>query len=207
VQAVEINGKEIFPCAAALSSIPIDRFLNRLDPSPPAAVLAAAGLRFRQLALVAFFIERETLTDAATIYFPDPGFPFTRVSEPRNRSGQMAPPGKTSLVAEIPYAAGDAYEPMADEKLIALAASHLTRAALLPEKGVRGAVVRRLADAYPVLEKGVEDRRREIVSYLRGFANLKVIGRCGAFRYRHIHDLLPEAAQAVCELETGVTCS
>lgn len=207
VQAVEINGKEIFPCAAALCSIPIDRFLSRLDPSPPATVLAAAGLRFRQLALVAFFIERETLTDAATIYFPDPGFPFTRVSEPRNRSAQMAPPGKSSLVAEIPYAAGDAYESMADEKLIALAAAHLTRAALLPEKDVRGAVVRRLADAYPVLEKGVEDRRREIFAYLHGFANLKVIGRCGAFRYRHIHDLLPEAAQAVCELENGVISS
>jgi protoporphyrinogen oxidase len=208
VRAVEINGNDIFHCAAALSSIPIDRFLRRFDPLPPAAVIAAAsGLRFRQMALVAFLIERETLTDAATIYFPDPGFPFTRVSEPRNRSAQMAPPGKTSLVTEIPYDAGDACESMADARLIDLAASHLTRAGLLTVKDVRGAVVRRLADAYPVLEKGIEDRRREIFAYLRRFVNLKVIGRCGTFRYRHIHDLLPEAAQAVRELETGVACS
>ena len=201
IRAVEINRSETFACSAALSSIPLDRFLRLLDPPPPLEVLqAAATLRFRHLALVALFLDREAVTNAATIYFPDQGLPFTRVYEPKNRSALMAPPGKTSLVAEIPYSAGDPYERMADEPLIELVRGHLSGAGLIAERDVVGAAVRRLADAYPVLEMGVENRRRDIFSYLDGFSNLKVIGRNGMFRYLHIHDLLPAAALAVKEL-------
>ena len=95
---------------------------------------------------------------------------------------------------------GDQYEHMEDERLIEMVRSHLVRTGLIAERDVLAASVRRLADAYPVLEKGVEDKRREIFSYLRGFANLKAIGRSGTFRYLHIHHLLPEAARAVAEL-------
>jgi protoporphyrinogen oxidase len=200
IRAVEINGGEVTPCSALVSTIPLDRFLRRLDPPPPADVLAAASFRYRQLALVAFFLGRESVTTAATIYFPEPRFPFTRVSEPRNRWPQMAPPGQTSLLAEIPYFAGEAYERMADERLIEIARSSLVDAGLIEDRDILDACVRRLADAYPVLEKGVEDRRRKIFSYLGEFANLKVTGRNGSFHYLHIHNLLPEAARAVKEL-------
>jgi len=200
IRAVEINGGEVTPCSALVSTIPLDRFLRLLDPPPPADALAAAAFRYRQLALVAFFLGRESVTTAATVYFPEPRFPFTRVSEPRNRWPQMAPPGKTSLVAEIPYFQGEAYERMTDERLIETVRSSLVDAGLIEDRDILDACVRRLADAYPLLEKGVEGKRREISSYLGKFSNLKVIGRNGTFRYLHIHDLLPEAARAVREL-------
>jgi protoporphyrinogen oxidase len=202
IRAVEINNHEKFACSAVLSSIPLDRFLRLLDPPPPPEVLdAAAEMRFRQLALVAFFLDREKVGSAATLYFPDPCFPFTRVYEPKNRSALMAPPGKTSLVAEIPYSAGDSYENMEDGRLIEMVRSHLVRIGLIAEQEVMAAGVRRLADAYPVLAKGVENKRREIFSYLDGFANLRTVGRNGTFRYLHIHHLLPESAWAVAELQ------
>jgi protoporphyrinogen oxidase len=198
IQAVEINNGETFACSSAVNSIPLDRFLRLLDPPPPPAVLhAAATFHFRQLALVALFLDRETVSRAASIYFPDPRFPFTRVYEPKNRSALMAPPGKTSLVAEIPYSPGDQYENMEDGRLIEMVRSHLAGAGLIAERDVLAAGVRRLADAYPVLEKGVENKRREIFSYLSGFSNLKAIGRNGTFRYLHIHHLLSESARAV----------
>lgn len=200
IRAVEINGGEVIPCSALVSTMPLDRFLRLLDPPPAADVLAAAAFRYRQLALVAFFLGRESVTTAATVYFPEPRFPFTRVSEPRNRWAQMAPPGKTSLVAEIPYFPGDALARMADERLIETARSSLVAAGLIEDRDVLDACVRRLEDAYPVLEKGVEARRRKIFSCLGEFANLKVTGRNGSFHYLHIHNLLPEAARAVSEL-------
>jgi protoporphyrinogen oxidase len=92
---------------------------------------------------------------------------------------------------------------MEDERLSGIVRSHLVRTGLIAEQDVISAGVRRLADAYPVLEIGVENRRREIYSYLNGFANLKTIGRCGTFRYLHIHHLLPESARAVMELQLG----
>jgi protoporphyrinogen oxidase len=200
IHAVEVGHGETIPCSALVSTLPLDRFLRLLDPPPPVDVLAASEFRYRQLALVAFFLGRETVTSAATVYFPERRFPFTRVYEPRNRSLRMAPLGKTSLVAEIPYFAGEALERMADERLIETARSALVEAGLIREREVDDACVRRLADAYPLLEKGVEDKRRKIFSYLDNFSNLKIIGRNGTFRYLHIHDLLPEAARAVKEL-------
>jgi protoporphyrinogen oxidase len=201
IRAVETGSGERFACSAALSTIPLDRFLRLLAPPPPPEVLAAAALRFRQLALVALFISRESVTRAATIYFPDPGVPFTRVCEPRNRSALMAPPGKTSLVAEIPYSPGDQFEYMEDEGLSEIVRSHLVRSGLIAARDVMAFGVRRLADAYPVLEKGVEEKRREIFSYLGRFANLRAIGRSGTFSYLHIHDLLPQSTRAVKEIQ------
>ena len=201
IQAVEINHHETFACSALVSSIPLNRLPYLLDPPPPPAVLrAAASLRFRQLALVALFLNREAVTGAATIYFPDPAFPFTRVFEPKNRSALMSPPGMTSLIAEIPYSAGDPVENMADARLIEMVKGDLIKAGLIAAPDLLGASVRRLADAYPVLETGTESRRLEVFSFLREFTNLKTIGRCGTFRYLHIHNLLPEAALAVKDL-------
>ena len=203
IRAVEIKGGERIACAALLNSIPLERFLRLLEPPPPAEVRqAAAALAFRQLALVALFLNRESVTPAATIYFPDPGFPFTRVYEPKNRCPRMAPPGKTSLVAEIPYSPGDALESMTDERLVEMARSRLAGCGLIEEREVQDVCVRRLDDAYPVLEKNVADRRRAIFSYLDGFRNLKTVGRCGTFRYLHLHDLLPGSARAIGELWT-----
>ncbi len=207
VHAVEIKGGETFPCLAVVSTLPLDRFLRLLDPPPPDEVLAAAGFRYRQLALVALFLDRESIMQAATLYFPEPQFPFTRVYEPRNRSSLMAPPGKTSLVAEIPYFAGEPFERMADDRLVDMVIARLADAGLMAKRDVLGACVRRLADAYPVLEKGVEDRRRVVMAYLGRFANLKASGRNGTFRYLHIHNLLADAGRVVSELRSRAAAS
>ncbi|MBN2345876.1 MAG: FAD-dependent oxidoreductase [Candidatus Aminicenantes bacterium] len=203
IRAVQVNGGEVLACAAVLSSIPLDRFLRLLDPAPPAAVLAAAAFAYRRLALVALFLDRETVSHAATLYFPEPRFPFTRICEPRNRWRGMAPEGRTSLVAEIPFSTGSGIESLAEERLVETVRSTLAGIGLITGNEVLGGCVRRLDDAYPVLDRGVEDRRREVFSYLGRFANLRCIGRNGTFRYLHIHHLLPDAARAVGELLAG----
>ena len=102
VLAVEAGGETI-EVDRAVSTIPLDILLAVIDPPPPEPVLRLASrLRWRGLILVALFLEKEAAVDAATVYFPDPGIPFNRVTEPRNRSPLLAPPGRTSLVAEIP---------------------------------------------------------------------------------------------------------
>jgi protoporphyrinogen oxidase len=200
VLAVELASGETIPCSTLASTLPLDRFVGLLDPSPPADVLAAAVFRYRQLALAALFLDRETATTAATVYFPEPLFPFTRVCEPRNRSLLMAPPGQTSLVAEIPFSTGEPVAAMADGTLLDLVAGHLGQAGLIRSRDVRDGCVRRLADAYPVLEKGVEERRRRVCEFLGGFANLALGGRNGTFRYLHVHHLLAQAGPLLARL-------
>ena len=53
-----------------------------------------------------------------------------------------------------------------------------------------GTRVERLPNAYPVLEMGIEERVREVQTYLDRFENLYLSGRNGRHAYTHVHDTL-----------------
>ena len=94
IQAVEVNGKERIDTDEVVSTLPLNLFLQMMEPIPPEEILLLAkSLRYRNVILVALFLNRESVIEAATVYFPNPDFPFTRIYEPKNRSTYMSPPG------------------------------------------------------------------------------------------------------------------
>jgi protoporphyrinogen oxidase len=165
--------------------------LGLLSPAPPADVLAAARtLRFRQVVLVTLFVNGRAISPNATIYFPEPRYPFTRASEPRNRSPRLSPEGKTSLSIEIPCWNSDEIWTDADASLIARCKADMVDAGLVRNEDLAGGVVHRIPNAYPVLELGVEARLAVVRRHLERFENLHLMGRAGLFAYVHLHDLL-----------------
>lgn len=198
ILAVETSRGETIAADAVASSVPLPDLVRMLSPAPPADILRhASRLRFRRLVLVALFLERESATRAATLYFPDREFPFTRVYEPRNRSPLMAPAGRTSLVAEIPCWEDDETWRAEDGVLIERTAGPLKRAGWVGNGDIIGADVRRLACAYPVLERGAGPSRDAVLSYLGTFRNLRLSGRAGRFAYSWIHDQLRAGREVV----------
>lgn len=183
------------------STIPIGHLVSCLDPPAPATIRGhAERLHFRRLVLVAVFIASPAVTANASVYFPDPSFPFTRVYEPRNRSAVMSPPGCSSLVAEIPCEdVGGAWD-LEDRELISMVRVPLEQIGWLHGREVIDWTVERIPCAYPVLEHGVEHAVREIDDFLRGIVNLKVSGRNGRFAYGHIHDVMRSGKDLVGEL-------
>jgi len=174
-----------------VSTLPIETLLARLDPPPPEAVRRVGGaLEHRDLALVALLLRRESVLRAATVYFPDPRVPFTRVTEPRNRSEAMCPPRHTSLVAEIPCRAGDAHWRADDRELVAAVRRPLERIGWLRPGELVGSCVVRLRHAYPVLSLGHDRSLATVRGYLDGFDNLSLTGRNGCFEYGWMHDAL-----------------
>jgi protoporphyrinogen oxidase len=174
-----------------VSTLPIETLLARLDPPAPEAVRRMAGrLEHRDLALVALFLRRESVTRAATVYFPDPRVPFTRVTEPRNRSEAMSPPHHTSLVAEIPCRAGDAQWLADDGELVAAVRRQLERIGWVRPGEVVGSRVVRLRHAYPVLSLHHDRSLAAVRGYLDGFENLSLAGRNGRFEYGWMHDAM-----------------
>jgi len=174
-----------------ISTLPLPLFVEMLRPEPPAPVLRAArGLRFRNMVLACFLLDQERVTRAATVYFPDPEFPFTRVYEPKNRSDFMAPDGRTSLVLEIPCFSDDPVFRMKDETVIETVLSHMERIGWIRKKRILDACVHRMEYAYPVLETGSEERKKIVLDYLRRFSNLRLSGRGGLFVYAWIHDMM-----------------
>lgn len=198
IRGIELNGCDRVEVEEVISSIPITTLLSRLEPPPPDIILEATRrLRFRNLILVVLFLNRPRVTQNASIYFPDPEFPFTRVYEPKNRSLSMSPAGQTSLVAEIPSQPTDLLWQKTDSELLEAVRSPLCRSGFLHESDITDAAVVRLASAYPIIEKTSVKERLQVHHYLEGFSNLSLTGRNGLFLYKHIHDQMKQGKEII----------
>ena len=202
--AVEINDQEKITTDWVVSTLPIPTFLQIMDPAPPKEILdLAQELRFRDIKLVTLFIQKETITPNASVYFPEPQFPFTRVVEPRNRCPSMSPPGKTSLVAEIPCQKRSPLWQMDDSSLTQMVQSKLIEIGWVKPEQVIDAVVSHVANAYPVLDVGSDEIISRILKYLEQFKNLRISGRNGKFTYTHLHDMLQFGKIAINDIQAA----
>ena len=198
ILSVELEDGRQVETDDVFSTLPIGLLLRMLSPAAPEAILQLGEkIRFRNLILVALFIDKSHLTPNASIYFPDPKMPFTRGYEPKNRCSTMAPADKTSFVVEIPcYEEEDIWredEQALSERVIDL----LTETGLFEKSQVSGFEVQRMYHAYPVLSQESTQNIEEILNYLSSFKNLTIQGRNGLFEYTHTHDLLRVAKDAV----------
>lgn len=191
IQAIEVNGKKIVNTENVVSTLPITQLLQKMEPPPPEEILhLSRNLRFRNVVLVAIFLDMESVTKAATVYFPDRNFPFTRLYEAKNRNITMSPPGKTSVIVEIPCQEGDRSWTEKDDKLIRVVRSQLIDTGLIEEDKILDAVVVRMNNAYPILELGFEEKVQGIFTFIKDFENLRISGRNGKFLYTHVHDMM-----------------
>lgn len=198
VRAVVVRGERRVAVRHVISTLPLAAQLALLDPAPGAELLEAArGLEFRHVILVAVFLHRARATHYASTYFPDPRWPFTRVHEPTVRSRAMAPPGYTSLVAELPCFAFDEVWKRNEDALAGQVTDALVEASMLERAEVTGTAVRRLHNAYPILRTGVAERVARAREGLARLGNLCLLGRVATFRYLHLHDLMRSAFAAV----------
>ena len=191
IQAIEINHNQVIETHEVVSTLPLSITVQLMDPiASEDALLAAQNLRFRNLILVALFLNVESITQNASIYFPDRTIPFTRVYEPKNRSLEMCPLGKTSLVAEIPCQKGDQLWKLKDDQLVRLVTAYFIQAGWFKDETILDAKVVRINHAYPILELGYEEKVHKINAFLQQFDNLKTSGRNGKFVYAHFHDMM-----------------
>ena len=201
IRSIEINGRDMFPVREVVSTIPLNHLIGLLDPPAPDDIRdAAQSLSFRDMIQVVLFLDRASATKVASIHFTDLDFPVTRVHEPRNRCQTMSPPGKTSLVAEIPCGRGDSPWTMTDDRLVEMVVSGLARSGLVGQSEVGQGLVQRIGNAYPVLTLGYEKPLGLIMDYLDTFTNLHLTGRCGAYQYISMHHVIESARDTVAGL-------
>jgi len=198
IVSIEINGKNIVETDHVVSTLPLSLLIRMMDPGVDASIIELTkSLRFRNLILVALFLNRESVTENATLYFPDSNFLFTRVYEPKKRSLAMAPAGQTSLISEVPCQNDDTVWKLSDEKLIAEVRSKLCEVCKIKSEEVIGTLAIRIPHAYPILEKGFEEKVQQIFRFLEPFTNLKLAGRNGKFTYTSIHNMMRFGKEAV----------
>ncbi|HVR29491.1 MAG TPA: FAD-dependent oxidoreductase [Thermoanaerobaculia bacterium] len=179
------------------STLPLTRVAAMIDPAPPAAILRAAdALTYRSLLLVYLALPVDRFTPFDAHYFPEREFTISRLSEPKNYSGEREPAGSTVLCAEIPCRPEDPLWSLEDRELAAVVVADLERAGLAPPAAVAEATCRRLRHAYPVYRVGFAAPLAELDAWLSALPRFVSYGRQGLYAHDNAHHALVEAYRA-----------
>jgi protoporphyrinogen oxidase len=184
--ASEQGGDEELRCDAVISTLSLPLLARMLaGPSLPSDVARAAGrLRFRAIRLVHLLLDRPEFSPHTWLYVSEPRYRIARIQEPRRRSPDMAPPGQTSLMLELPCDVGDALwcESEADitarclEELRALGFADVAR-------DLRGSFSSYVEEGYPIYHLDYRKERARVLAFAGETPNVISVGRQGAFRY------------------------
>lgn len=198
---VILNDSAEVEVATVVNTLPLTLSAKMLDPPPPPQLLASANaVKYRNLILCVFGLDRPCFSPNASLYFPGAEFPFTRLYEPKNRSRHMAPEGQTAIVLELPCFGEDAVWNMSAEALRRSVWEALQRVKSIAEGEVVCFATYKLPFAYPVLEVGLAEHVERLVAYFQTFENLHLTGRSSLFRYVHLHDLFKAGKELVLDL-------
>lgn len=186
------------PCEWFVSTVPINRLPDLLDPPPPAAVRAAArALGFRAIVFVGLLVARPTVLPASFLYFRDKS--FNRLTDLARFRVEVAPEGATILVAEITCQPGD--PPWVDgEAAAARVVDELVADELLAREDVLETHVFRAEHGYPIYRVGYEAHLAAALDGLAQIPNLSTIGRQGRFAYVNTHVALKMGYELAREL-------
>jgi protoporphyrinogen oxidase len=194
------RGAELRTLAAdhVLSTLPLPPLARLVDPPPPPPVLAAAAaIDYRAMVLVYLELDVDRFTTTDAHYFPEESVRLTRLSEPKNYSGDDAPRGRTVLCAELPCALGDEVWSLDDAALGELVVAGLRRVGLPLAQAPRAVFSRRLSHAYPIFRRGYETALGRLETWLESLPALVSYGRQGAFAHDNTHHALAMAYAAV----------
>ena len=174
IESIETDNGPV-ACEAVISTVPLPDMVRMTGGNSP--------LRFRGLRFLNFPMAVENVSPWTWQYLSDPDMIATRLQEPRRRSPEMAPPGMTSLMMEVPCDPGDPLWIMPDEELFARLKQDLARLGIDPAKATGEVFSARAATAYPLMTVGYQEERERALAHLSAYQNLIQCGRQGTFRY------------------------
>src|SRR5581483_10972102 len=198
----DVRGEEF------ISTLPIRELIRKLDPAPPASVLAAAGaLRYRDFLTIALMIDRAEMFPDNWIYIHDPGVKVGRMQNFKNWSKWMVPDqSKTCIGLEYFCFEGDGLWSSTDEELVALGKAEMAQLGMCrPEEVFDGAVVRQ-PKAYPVYDDVYQEHLKVIRDWSESaLPNLHYCGRNGMHKYNNQDHSMLTALLVARRIATGST--
>ena len=185
------------PYTALVPTLPLPVLVKLLDQSPPEIEKAAEELQHLSLQCVCLVVEKERLSDKHFVYVHHPDIIFHRLSFLSNLSTQMAPPGYSSLLAEVSYVD----QPLDEQYVIECVQNDLIKCNFL--RSDDNVVASRILDipyAYPRQTPNRIENVRRIHTYLNQF-DIYPIGRFAEWEYYNMHDIIPRSRDLATQLE------
>lgn len=157
------------------------------EPAPvaaEAALRAAERLRFRGVRFLNIKLDRPRFSPHTWMYVSEPRYLATRIQEPSHRSPHAAPPGKTSIMLEIPCQTGGPVWTMSDRALYERCLRDLLDLGFRDvQRDTLGYFSTFVEEGYPVYQRDYLSARQTALTYAARVQNLTSCGRQGAFRY------------------------
>ena len=183
VQLENSEGAFILPCDQVISTIPLPDLALMLHPANRDVRASAAQLGFRGVRFLNILLDREDVSANTWHYVADPRYLPTRIQEPKRRSPWSAPPGKTSLMLEIPCEVGGDVWGQPDETLLDRCLGDLNHLGIHVDSDVKGCFSTRITHGYPVFRLGYRNPRDHLLAMVDKVSNVTTCGRQGTFRY------------------------
>ncbi len=187
------DGKSEMTAGHLISTIPVHELLRCMNCVPEPVMRACSELKYNSIACVFLGIKGK-VPDISWMYIPEKenGF-FNRISFPSSYSPHVAPPGHSSILAEITYHEGDSVSAMQDRDII----DH-TIAALMKIKIIRreddvvySSLVRRKY-AYVIYDLDYLSNIAIIKQYFAG-RGIGLVGRFAEFEYLNMDGCIRNA--------------
>ncbi|MEK7832699.1 MAG: hypothetical protein AAB401_16520, partial [Acidobacteriota bacterium] len=180
-ERVEFDGDQF------ISSMPLRRLIQSLDPLPPDAVLEAANsLRYRDYLTVVLMAKREHVFPDNWIYIHSPEVKMGRIQNYKNWSPEMVPDqSRSSLGLEYFLWQKDEEWNWSNDRLIELGIKECAKLDLVQPDEIEDGTVVRMKKAYPVYDHDYTEKVDIIRNYLETLSNLQTVGRNGLHRYNN----------------------
>lgn len=185
------------PYTALVPTLPLPRLVSLLDEVPAEVEAAAKELKHLSLQCVCLVVEQPSLSDKHFVYVHDPELIFHRVSFLSNLSPDMAPPGYSTILAEVSYSD----EPLDEEYVMDRVHEDLIKCNFLHAQD--HVVTTRVLDipyAYPRQTPNRVEHVRLIHDYLKQH-DIYPIGRSAEWEYYNMHDIIPRTRDLATQLE------
>ncbi len=189
VRAVRLSsarGDEEVRCDAVISTLSLPLLARMLaGASLPAEIARAADhLRFRAIRLVHLLLDRPEFSPYTWLYVSEPRYRIARIQEPRRRSPDMAPPGRTSLMLELPCDVGDDLWSAGEDEVTGRCLDELRALGFAGvARDLRGHFSSFVEEGYPIYHLDYRQERARVLAYCGATPNLVSVGRQGSFRY------------------------
>jgi protoporphyrinogen oxidase len=190
------DGNEQIFADRIISTLPLQVLLPCLTDVPDRVTQAIGNLKYNSIACIGIGLEGETLP-FSWMYLPEKyGSAANRISFPSGFSTLGAPPGCSSILAEITYNAGDSIDQMSDAEVVKSTIDALAADGILDPARVKTAVLVRHKFAYVVYDLNWQENIWIIREYFDSI-EISLVGRFSQFEYlnmdgiiRSVHDFV-----------------
>lgn len=165
---------------ALISTLPLDRLLAITEGLPPSLPRAGRRLRAVKVLNICLGVDREKVSPAHWIYFPEAAFSFYRIGVPSNLAEGMAPRGCSSIWAERSLLRDERFD---EGEVVERTVDDLRRAGLL--RPADRIVFRRVGVLDPAYVLYDRHRARTLPGIFAALeaAGIRSTGRFGAWEY------------------------